>query len=103
MARRFFPARPVVAILTVGFCLLLLVATPASAARGYSDADSNPLKLIYFAVYPVAKAVEWMVFRPLHLATSRLIPDPSDRAEGRRACTLSGRRPLRSCTPPGKR
>ncbi len=99
MTRRFFPARPVVAVLTVGFCLLLLGATPAGAASDYSDVDSNPLKLVYFAVYPVAKVVEWTVFRPLHLVTSRFIPDPSGHSESRRACTLPGRRPLRSCTP----
>jgi hypothetical protein len=37
----------------------------------YEDAFSNPLRLAYYALYPVGFTVEWLVMRPLHYLISR--------------------------------
>ena len=37
----------------------------------YEDAFSNPLRLAYYALYPVGFTAEWLVMRPLHYLISR--------------------------------
>ncbi len=80
---------------------MLLVFTPLAAGPGhagdeYDEKDTNPLRVVYYVVYPVGKLLEWTVFRPLHFIGSRIAPDerrePSDRVPCR------GERPGRHCT-----
>lgn len=55
----------------IGAMAIALVVT-MSAARGwaapdvYDDSQSHPLRVAAYLVYPVAYALEWVVFRPFH-------------------------------------
>jgi hypothetical protein len=37
----------------------------------YEDAFSNPLRLAYYAIYPIGYTIEWLVMRPFHYVISR--------------------------------
>ncbi len=54
----------------------LFLVAPASAHQPnfndtYDDSMMHPLRLAYYAVYPVAFAGEWLVARPLQFIISR--------------------------------
>lgn len=51
-------------------CGLLATAVPARAHDAYDDSQSNPLRLIAYAVHPVGFAIEWLVMRPVHFVAS---------------------------------
>ena len=47
--------------------VLTLSARPSMAAPDYYDeSQSHPLRIAAYLAYPVAYAVEWIVFRPFH-------------------------------------
>ncbi len=50
-----------------------LLAVPATgrAHDAYDDSQSNPIRLIAYAVNPVGYALEWLVMRPIHFAVSQ--------------------------------
>jgi hypothetical protein len=44
----------------------------ASAAPDeYDDSQSDPLRILAYAIYPAAYLAEWVVFRPFHYIVSR--------------------------------
>ena len=47
--------------------LLATTASPVLADEPYRDADASYLKVVDTFVYPVGAALEWIVFRPLHV------------------------------------
>jgi len=51
---------------------LLLAGAPATARAhdAYDDSESNPLRLIAYAVNPLGYAIEWTIMRPIHFAVS---------------------------------
>ena len=74
----------------------------ARAETEYSDEDSEYLKVTSFFIEPVAQALEWLVFRPVHFVHHLINPsdpwDPENRLYGtgrRSACV--GLRPRREC------
>ena len=52
---------------------MALLAVPAvgRAHDAYDDSQSNPLRLIAYAVNPAGYAVEWLVMRPIHFVVSQ--------------------------------
>jgi hypothetical protein len=44
-------------------CATWLAATPAQAEYDPQKAG-NPLKIVYYVVYPVALTVDWLILRP---------------------------------------
>lgn len=81
----------VVALLTVLLlsASLLPALSPVDAVAGssssetgaYEDTDSQPLKVVYYLVYPVSKLLELLVFKPIQFVGSwmtgeREEPDP---------------------------
>lgn len=53
--------------------LLCLVSAPirASAHDAYDDSESNPLRLVAYAIHPIGYALEWLVMRPIHFVVSQ--------------------------------
>jgi len=47
--------------------LLATTAGPALADDPYRDRDASYLKVVDTFVYPVGVALEWIIFRPLHM------------------------------------
>lgn len=78
---------------------LALVAASAAPLRAddYSDQDSHPLRVVYYAVYPVAKMAEWLVFRPLEFLGRMVTPDEEGQRERAIECRSIARRPHREC------
>ena len=85
--------------------LLATAASPALADDPYRDSDASYLKVIDTFVYPVGAALEWIIFRPLHmfelrgvrgLRTGRTTRQGTLRIQ--RGCASS--RPPRYCTDP---
>ncbi len=52
--------------LFTALALVALLATPAAALDDYDDSQSNPLRLIAYALHPVGFLAEWLVTRPIH-------------------------------------
>lgn len=60
------PIRSLAAIIALS-AVLAAYPRPASAAwDDYDDSQSNPLRLMAYAAYPVGFLAEWLVMRPLH-------------------------------------
>jgi hypothetical protein len=80
--------------------LVVMLWPPPSHAKepGYSDADSHPLKVVYYLLQPVGKLLELAVFRPVHWVGSRLSPEPGTAMTRPRGCREAGRRPHRYCS-----
>lgn len=63
----------------------------SSEAGAYEDSDSQPLRVVYYLVYPVGKLLELLVFKPIQFVGSwmtgeREEPDPvSTKTVGPRA------------------
>jgi hypothetical protein len=45
---------------------LSFAASPARASDYDPQKAGNPLKIVYYAVYPVAFAVDWLILRPAY-------------------------------------
>jgi hypothetical protein len=85
--------RPVVVALLTALLLsapLLPALSPMQAVAGsssseagaFEDSDSQPLKVVYYLVYPVVKLIELVVFKPIQFVGSwitgeREEPDPA--------------------------
>jgi hypothetical protein len=50
---------------------LLMVPATGRAHDAYDDSQSNPLRLIAYAVNPVGVGIEWLVMRPIHFVVSQ--------------------------------
>lgn len=63
---------------------MLAAAAPVRAAdiTPYNDQDSNVLKVAYYFVYPIGKAAELLIFRPLHTISALTQPDPDEIRSG---------------------
>ena len=58
-------------LLTLALASLLLGgSTTARAHDAYDDSESNPLRLVAYAVHPIGWMMEWLAFRPLHFMVS---------------------------------
>ena len=46
---------------------------PATAAAhdAYDDSQSNPFRLVAYALHPVGFATEWLITRPIHFLVSQ--------------------------------
>lgn len=82
---------------------LTALAAPALAHEPYTGSDASYLKVVDTFVYPVGVALEWVIFRPLHLfelrgvrgvRTGQTIRQGTRRVQ--RGCASS--RPPRYCT-----
>ncbi|MFT4571697.1 MAG: hypothetical protein ACI8TX_001635 [Hyphomicrobiaceae bacterium] len=62
----------------LAFMLVVAVAPLASAADGFDDEDTNPLRLAEYVMYPVSTVLEYVVFRPIHFVASHVIPSNDD-------------------------
>ena len=49
---------------------LLGGATSVRAHDAYDDSESNPLRIVAYAVYPIGWSLEWLVMRPMHFVVS---------------------------------
>ena len=78
-------------------CTLILLAAPGARADiEYTDEDSDYLKVTSFFLEPVGRALEWVVFRPIH-AWHQFV-DPTDSIEGGPHRVCHGvLRPRREC------
>ncbi|HIF64257.1 MAG TPA: hypothetical protein EYG16_05230 [Deltaproteobacteria bacterium] len=47
-----------------------MAGSSSSEAGAYEDADSQPLKVVYYLVYPVGKLIELLVFKPIQFVGS---------------------------------
>ena len=59
-----------------------MAGSSSPEAGAYEDTDSQPLKVVYYLVYPVGKLLELLVFRPIQFVGSwmtgeREEPDPA--------------------------
>ena len=90
-----------VVVAAVLLCTTLLATVPARAAdvAPYEDQDSNVLKVAYYFVYPIGKAAEFLIFRPLHTISALTQPDPDEIAAtaGDDLSHCLSYRPSRSC------
>lgn len=50
---------------------LTLSTGVARAHDAYDDSQSNPLRLVAYAVNPIGWSVEWLVLRPIHFVVSQ--------------------------------
>ncbi len=88
------------ALLVAGLALALVAASAGPLRAGpYADKDSDPMRILYYAVYPAAKAAEWLVFRPLHFLGQLVAPDEDERRALSEQCRSTERRPHRHCRP----
>jgi hypothetical protein len=53
--------------------LLAIVSLPlrATAHDAYDDSQSNPFRLVAYAISPIGFALEWLVTRPIHFLVSQ--------------------------------
>ena len=61
-------------LLGLGLGLTVVMAagpTAAYAHDAYDDSQSNPLRLIAYAVNPLGYGLEWLVMRPIHFVVSQ--------------------------------
>ncbi|MFP6599448.1 MAG: hypothetical protein VB852_03300 [Deltaproteobacteria bacterium] len=94
------PKRPAAGRCLAALVLALSVVTfwPGQLrADQYSDESSHPLRLIRTVVHPVTKAVEWLVFKPLHLLGHLVVPDEGANRQRSLECRSVHRRPHREC------
>jgi hypothetical protein len=50
---------------------LLVVPATGHAHDAYDDTQSNPLRLVAYALNPAGYAIEWLVMRPIHFVVSQ--------------------------------
>ncbi len=78
---------------------MIAVPAPAFAVRkdtkAFQDADTNPLRVVSYVLYPVGSLLEWVVFRPLHFIASPLAPRRSNADPAAQGCRRE--RPARNC------
>lgn len=58
-------------VLAAALAASLALAPVARAHDAYDDSESNPLRLVAYAVYPAGFALEWLVTRPIHFFVSQ--------------------------------
>jgi hypothetical protein len=58
------------AALVLAGCLIAMPGRSSAAPDVYDDSQSHPLRVAAYLVYPVAYAIEWIVFRPFHFLVS---------------------------------
>ncbi len=46
--------------------MVALLAAPAAAIDDYDDSQSNPLRLLAYALHPVGFLTEWLITQPIH-------------------------------------
>jgi hypothetical protein len=52
----------------LGVSSTTMAAEPVDA---YDDSQSNPLRLIAYALHPVGYALEWLIMRPIHYVVAQ--------------------------------
>lgn len=83
-------------------CSLLLLGSllaPLSARAGqepYTDEDANPLRIVYYFVYPFGKLLEMAVTKPLYDLGGYV--SPYHHIDEKRSSACSRERPARDCT-----
>ena len=75
---------------------ILLAAPSPARATEYTDEDSTPLRIVYYFVSPVGKALEYAVTRPLYAAFQYVAP--FHHIDEKRPNGCSRERPSRNCT-----
>ena len=75
MSKKVMNSRFIAAVL-LSSVLFPAVSVQAADIAPYSDRDSNALKVAYYFVYPIGKAAEFLIFRPLHTISALTQPDP---------------------------
>lgn len=71
--KRFLATAMLATMLALSAPIAVRAAEPQQSGEmdQYEDAFSNPLRLAYYALYPVGFTIEWLVMRPLHYLISR--------------------------------
>ncbi len=58
--------------IVAGLLGMVLAAGPAAAFPDeYDDAQSHPVRIAAYLVYPIGFTAEWLIFRPFHYLVSR--------------------------------
>ena len=54
-------------VLAAGLTLVTWLGSTPAQASGYDPQKAgNPLKIVYYAVYPVAFTIDWLILRPAY-------------------------------------
>ncbi|HTC23887.1 MAG TPA: hypothetical protein VK688_05960 [Gemmatimonadales bacterium] len=59
-------------LLTALFLTAALLGGPSAALAhdAYDDSESNPLRIVAYALHPVGFVLEWVAMRPMHFIVS---------------------------------
>lgn len=58
-------------VLAIALAALFAIAPAARAHDAYDDSESNPLRIVAYAINPIGFGLEWLVTRPIHMIVSQ--------------------------------